>query len=140
MDGSQAGNPYLSGNFAPVASEDDFDLEVVGEIPAAISGAFYRNGPNPQFEPRGQYHWFIGDGMIHGFFVEDGKARYRNRYVRTPKWELEHAAGRALFSGFESPQRRSLHRRQGRRRRQHQHRLARRQADGAGRGAHAVRA
>ena len=95
MDGSQVSSPYLSGNFAPVASEDDFELEVVGEIPAAISGAFYRNGPNPQFEPRGQYHWFIGDGMIHGVFVDGGKARYRNRYVRTPKWELEHAAGRA---------------------------------------------
>src|SRR5277367_1578172 len=101
MDGSQVSNPYLSGNFAPVVSEDDFELEVVGEIPAAISGAFYRNGPNPQFEPRGQYHWFTGDGMIHGVFVEGGKARYRNRYVRTPKWRLENAAGRALFSGFD---------------------------------------
>jgi len=101
MDGSQVSNPYLSGNFAPVASEDDFELEVVGEIPAAIAGAFYRNGPNPQFEPRGHYHWFVGDGMIHGIFVDGGKARYRNRYVRTPKWELENAAGRALFSGFD---------------------------------------
>jgi carotenoid cleavage dioxygenase-like enzyme len=101
MDGSQVSNPYLSGNFAPVASEDDFELEVVGEIPAAIRGAFYRNGPNPQFEPRGFYHWFTGDGMIHGVFVEDGKARYRNRYVRTPKWEVEHEAGKALFGGFD---------------------------------------
>ena len=41
--------------------------------------------------------------MIHGFFVEDGKVRYRNRYVRTPKWELEHAAGRALFGAFGNP-------------------------------------
>ena len=101
MDGSQVSNAYLSGNFAPVRSEDDFELEVVGEIPAAIAGAFYRNGPNPQFEPRGHYHWFVGDGMIHGVFVDGGKARYRNRYVRTPKWELENAAGRALFSGFD---------------------------------------
>ena len=101
MDGSQVSNAYLSGNFAPVRSEDDFELEVVGEIPVAIAGAFYRNGPNPQFEPRGHYHWFVGDGMIHGVFVDGGKARYRNRYVRTPKWELENAAGRALFSGFD---------------------------------------
>ena len=101
MDGSQVSNPYLSGNFAPVASEDDFALEVVGEIPPQISGAFYRNGPNPQFEPRGFYHWFTGDGMIHGVFVENGKARYRNRYIRTPKWEIEHEAGKALFGGFD---------------------------------------
>jgi carotenoid cleavage dioxygenase len=103
MDGSQIVNPYLAGNFAPMRSEDDFELEVVGEIPAALAGTFYRNGPNPQFEPRDAYHWFSGDGMIHGFFVEDGKVRYRNRYVRTPKWELEHAAGEALFGTFGNP-------------------------------------
>ena len=73
MDGSPSTNSYLSGNFAPVRSEDDYDLEVAGEIPSGLRGAFYRNGPNPQFEPRGHYHWFTGDGMIHAFFVEDGK-------------------------------------------------------------------
>jgi carotenoid cleavage dioxygenase-like enzyme len=103
MDGSQVSSPYLTGNFAPVRSEDDFELEVTGEIPAGLAGAFYRNGPNPQFEPRDDYHWFSGDGMIHGFFVEDGKVRYRNRYVRTPKWELEHGAGEALFGTFGNP-------------------------------------
>ncbi len=101
MDGSLSTNPYLSGNFAPVRSEDDYDLEVVGEFPSGLRGAFYRNGPNPQFEPRGHYHWFTGDGMIHAFFVDGGKVAYRNRYVRTPKWELEHAAGKALFGGFD---------------------------------------
>ena len=101
MDDVVKTDPYLSGNFAPVRSEDDYELEVVGEIPRELNGAFYRNGPNPQFEPRGRYHWFTGDGMIHGFFVADGKVKYRNRYVRTPKWRLENAAGRALFNGFD---------------------------------------
>ncbi len=101
MDGSLPANPYLSGNFAPVADESDFVLEVVGEMPRDLAGAFYRNGPNPQFAPLGDYHWFTGDGMIHAVFVEDGKARYRNRYVRTPKWRAEAAAGRALFGGFD---------------------------------------
>ncbi|HEY2710226.1 MAG TPA: carotenoid oxygenase family protein [Caulobacteraceae bacterium] len=103
MDGSQVINTYLAGNFAPVRSEDDFELEVLGEIPAGLNGAFYRNGPNPQFEPRDTYHWFSGDGMIHGFYVEGGKVRYRNRYVRTPKWELEHSAGKSLFGTFGNP-------------------------------------
>ncbi len=103
MDGSQPVNPYLSGNFAPVQGEDDFDLTVTGEIPADLAGAFYRNGPNPQFTPPGDYHWFGGDGMIHGFFVEGGKVRYRNRYVRTNKWLKEHAAGRSLFGTFGNP-------------------------------------
>ncbi|MFL5297171.1 MAG: carotenoid oxygenase family protein, partial [Phenylobacterium sp.] len=98
MDGDVRINPYLSGNFAPVRSEDDFDLAVKGEIPRGLRGALFRIGPNPQFEPRdANHHWFFGDGMVHGFYVEDGKVRYRNRYVRTPKWELEHEHGRSLF-------------------------------------------
>jgi carotenoid cleavage dioxygenase-like enzyme len=101
MGGSQPINPYLAGNFAPVPDESDFGLTVSGEWPVALAGAFYRNGPNPQFAPLGDHHWFAGDGMIHGVFVEDGKARYRNRYVRTPKWRDEHAAGRSLFGGFD---------------------------------------
>jgi carotenoid cleavage dioxygenase len=103
MDGSQPINTYLAGNFAPVRSEDDFSLEVIGEFPAALAGAFYRNGPNPQFAPRDDYHWFSGDGMIHGVFVEDGKVSYRNCWVRTPKWVVENAAGHALFGTFGNP-------------------------------------
>lgn len=103
MDGDVRINPYLSGNFAPVRSEDDFDLEVVGEIPAGLKGTLYRTGPNPQFDPRGDYHWFSGDGMIHAFHVENGRVTYRNRYVRTPKWELENSQGRSLFGSFGNP-------------------------------------
>jgi len=64
-------NPYLAGNFAPVRSEDAFaDLPVTGEIPKGLNGSYYRNGPNPQFEPRDpNHHWFAGDGMVHAFHV-----------------------------------------------------------------------
>ena len=104
MDGEVRINPYLSGNFAPVRSEDDFDLEVTGEIPAGLRGALFRIGPNPQFDPRdADHHWFAGDGMVHGFYVQDGKVSYRNRYVRTPKWTLENEHGRALFGTFGNP-------------------------------------
>ena len=101
MDGDVRINPYLGGNFAPVRTEDDFDLKVIGEIPRELRGTLYRTGPNPQFEPLDpNYHWFTGDGMIHAFRVEDGKVSYKNRYVRTPKWALEHEHGRSLFAGF----------------------------------------
>src|SRR5579863_8679309 len=99
MDGAQPVDTYLSGNFAPMHQE--VALELFGRLPPELNGVFYRNGPNPQFEPRGQYHWFSGDGMVHAFFVEGGRVRYLNRYVRTPKWKLEHAAGRAMFGGFD---------------------------------------
>lgn len=104
MDGDVRLNPYLTGNFAPVRSEDDFDLTVRGEMPAGLRGALFRIGPNPQFEPRDDHHhWFAGDGMVHGFYVADGKVTYRNRYARTPKWLLENEHGRALFGTFGNP-------------------------------------
>ncbi|HUN50893.1 MAG TPA: carotenoid oxygenase family protein [Candidatus Sulfotelmatobacter sp.] len=98
-------HPYLSGNFAPILMECDApDLPVIGEIPKTLAGTLYRNGPNPQFAPRdGNYHWFGGDGMIHAFRIADGKVAYRNRWVRTPKWQLEHAAGKALFGSMGNP-------------------------------------
>ena len=38
MDGSPRINSFLSGNFAPVRSGDDFDLTVSGQIPARPGG------------------------------------------------------------------------------------------------------
>ena len=104
MDGEVRINPFLSGNFAPVRSEDDFELPVEGKLPAGLSGTLYRNGPNPQFEPRdANYHWFVGDGMLHAFTLGQGRVTYRNRWVRTNKWRLEHDAGQALFGSWGNP-------------------------------------
>ncbi len=130
-------NPYLSGNFAPVRTEDDFsDLPVKGIIHQEISGSYYRNGPNPQVEPRDpNHHWVAGDGMVHAFHIGGGKVSYRNRYVHTNKYEIEKDAGRSVFGTFGNPMTsRSRGRRAGQRCRQHQYRLAWRQASGARRG------
>ena len=79
------GNPYLVDNFAPVRDErDDADLEVTGSIPPELHGLLLRNGPNPIVDPDpASYHWFLGDGMLHGIELTGGKAGYRNRWVRT---------------------------------------------------------
>ena len=87
-------------NLAPIPMEADAPfLKIEGELPRDLNGTLYRNGPNPQFEAPGA-HWFVGDGMLHAFHIENGRASYRNRWVRTPKWLAEHDAGRALFGGF----------------------------------------
>ena len=44
-----------------------------------------------RFKPRGEYHLFAGDGMVHAFHIKDGKVDYRNRWVRTPAFEAERA-------------------------------------------------
>src|SRR5690606_23184571 len=79
------GNPYLSGNFAPVTEEiTAFDLPVTGEIPRELRGRLLRIGPNPVEPPDpARYHWFLGNGMVHGVRLRDGRAEwYRNRWVR----------------------------------------------------------
>ena len=72
-------------------------------MPKELCGTLYRNGPNPQFAPRGPYHWFGGDGMIHAFHIENGNVSYRNRWVRTPKWAVENEEGEGLFGTFGNP-------------------------------------
>lgn len=97
-------NPYLSGNFAPVNQETtENNLTVIGEIPRNLRGMFLRNGPNPQFLPIGQYHWFDGDGMIHGVHIENSKASYCNRFVQTRGYGLEKEANKPLWTGLLEP-------------------------------------
>lgn len=74
---------HLTGNFRPVTSElTAFDLPVTGLIPDELDGLFVRNGPNPVSGTSS--HWFLGNGMVHGVRLCDGRASwYRNRYVRT---------------------------------------------------------
>lgn len=81
-------NPYLTGIHTPLESETLLeDLVVTGTIPPALDGLYARNGPNPiQPEQAASYHWFIGDGMVHGVRLQGGKALwYRNRWVRSTK-------------------------------------------------------
>ncbi|MGJ5630215.1 carotenoid oxygenase family protein [Nostoc sp. CALU 1950] len=97
-------NPYLDRNFAPIREEITTDkLSVIGELPPELSGMFVRNGPNPQWTPIGQYHWFDGDGMLHGVQISNGIATYRNRYVQTAGWKKEREAGKAIWSGLLEP-------------------------------------
>jgi carotenoid cleavage dioxygenase-like enzyme len=94
-------NPFLGGNYAPWREEGDaYDLEIEGDLPRELNGALYRIGPNPHFTPAGRYHWFDGDGMVHAFVLRDGRAAYRNRYVRTAGLMAEMKVGRALYGGL----------------------------------------
>ncbi|EYF04359.1 carotenoid oxygenase family protein [Chondromyces apiculatus] len=97
-------NPYLQGNYAPYRAETETSaLELAsGEVPRALSGALYRMGPAPRYEPLDpvRYHWFDGDGMVDAFHFEDGRVSHRRRWVRTDKFQQEERAGRALFGGI----------------------------------------
>jgi len=79
-------SPFLTENFRPVREEiSTGPLTVTGSIPGHLDGRYLRIGPNPiaDVDPA-TYHWFLGDGMVHGVRLRDGKAQwYRSRYVRS---------------------------------------------------------
>jgi carotenoid cleavage dioxygenase-like enzyme len=99
-------NPYLKGPFRSNPREYNADtrsLKVIGEIPKDLDGMYVRNHHNQIHEPMGTYHPFDGDGMLHAILFKDGKADYRNRFVRTTGFYAEQAAGRSLWTGLLDP-------------------------------------
>ena len=97
---NEANQPDLRGNLAPIGDEITVDdCAVEGEIPAGLRGTFIRNGPNPVFEPRGSYHMFDGDGMLHGITFGDEGVSYRNRWIRSRGLGAELAHGAAVYPG-----------------------------------------
>jgi len=84
-------NTFLDANFGPVHEEvTAHDLTVTGAIPPELEGRLLRIGPNPTTPPDpATYHWFLGDGMVHGLRLRDGRAEwYRNRRVQGDDGEV----------------------------------------------------
>ena len=89
----------LSGPLKPMRFEVDVDDCIVrGEIPEQLSGGFYRVGPAWKRASRqGCNGFYAMDGMVQAAIFEEGRMSFRNRWVRTPKFLAEEAAGEAIF-------------------------------------------
>lgn len=98
-------HPYRSGAWRPQHKEwTATDMVVEGTIPDDLNGVYLRNTENPLVPAAQRYHPFDGDGMIHSMFFSNGKAEYRNRFIRTEGLLAELDAGGPLWSGLaESP-------------------------------------
>ncbi|MCY7277097.1 MAG: carotenoid oxygenase family protein, partial [Phormidesmis sp. CAN_BIN44] len=74
--------------------------EVEGQIPPELSGTLFRNGPG-LLDVNGQriQHPFDGDGMVCAIAIKNGRAHFRNRFVRTEGYVAEQKAGRILYRG-----------------------------------------
>ena len=95
---AEAEHPFLSGIHKPMAEELTLDgLRVDGTIPAALDGSYMRIGPNPFAPNSAGYHWFAGDGMVHAVRLKEGKASYRNRWIRSD--EVARLGGPAAAPG-----------------------------------------
>ena len=74
--------------------------DIEGEIPPELTGTLFRNGPG-LLDIGGMpvHHPFDGDGMISSFTFKDGKAYFRNRFVRTEAYVAEQEEGKILYRG-----------------------------------------
>ncbi len=92
-------HPFLVGIHAPMRSELTLrDLPVIGSIPADLDGRYLKMGANPVSPDPAGHHWFLGDGMVHGLALRDGRAPwYRNRWIGSRSAAA--ALGRAAASG-----------------------------------------
>ncbi|WP_460062547.1 carotenoid oxygenase family protein [Streptomyces sp. YKOK-I1] len=90
------------GYFAPSRIEADvYDLEVEGEIPRDLDGAFLRNAADAQYPPNHPLDIFLnGDGMVTKIRIKDGHADLQTRFVRTERFVAERKARRSLVGAY----------------------------------------
>jgi all-trans-8'-apo-beta-carotenal 15,15'-oxygenase len=79
----------------------DVPLQVQGELPPALDGVLFRNGPG-RFERGGvpYAHPFDGDGHIVRLDIGSTGVRFSNRFVRSAEFVAEERAGRMLYRNF----------------------------------------
>ena len=94
--------PTIKGNFEAQENEYDYWVtDIEGKVPSDLTGSFFRNGPG-RLKLGGEVvgHWFDGDGMIARTTFTGGKVHFSNKFIRTPKYVDETAAGKFLYRGF----------------------------------------
>ncbi|GAB3618269.1 carotenoid oxygenase family protein [Okibacterium endophyticum] len=86
---------------------DIHGLECIqGEIPAHLDGTYYKvvmDRQYPKFVDEGTLGNFNDDGMAISFRFSKGRVDYKSRFIRTPRFQAERAAGRALFGRYRNP-------------------------------------
>jgi carotenoid cleavage dioxygenase len=82
---------------------DIADCEVDGRLPADLSGAFYRVGPDAQYPLAPGNIPFDGEGHASMFRFKDGHVSYKSRYVRNQRYMAQAEAHRILFPMYRNP-------------------------------------
>jgi len=110
--------PGASGGTHPVSASGGFpstpaklfrvetdiaDLEIEGHVPADLSGAFYRVGPDAQYPMNPHNIPFDGEGHVGMFRIQDGRVSYKSRFVRNQRYKAQAEAHRILFPMYRNP-------------------------------------
>lgn len=93
------------GFFAPMRFEGMIeDCEVTGAVPTDMDGMFVRVGGEFYYPPKFPHDAPLhSDGYISTFRIRDGRVSYNGRYIRTPRFEANLAAGRQQFGLYRNP-------------------------------------
>jgi len=80
------------------------DCEVIGALPAALEGTFYRLGGDWLYPPRfADDAPFNADGYISMFRFANGSVDYKGRFVRTERYAAQRAVRRQRFGRYRNP-------------------------------------
>ena len=90
-----------SKGYRSLREEHDYWIDdIEGQIPPDLHGTLFRNGPG-LLDINGQRvrHPFDGDGMVCAITFQEGRAHFRNRFVKTQGYLEEQEAGKILYRG-----------------------------------------
>lgn len=79
----------------------NIDLPVKGFIPDWLNGTLIRNGPvTISIDGKTNEHWFDGLAMLHRFHLNEGRAIYTNRFLRSEAYDAVFDKKTLAYLGF----------------------------------------
>lgn len=92
---------YLRDKFSPVIDENTIEIEHQNpKFQKLKKRVFVQIGSNPKHIEDDDYHWFDGDGMVHGVFFNNTNIVYQNRWIRTKRLEVENKWNKKMYLHF----------------------------------------
>ncbi|WP_394836638.1 carotenoid oxygenase family protein [Pendulispora rubella] len=94
-----AGAPlFLGGLTTNLAEEQRYAATLTGTVPRDLRGTLYRNGPGIFQRGGARIATLLdGDGMVIAWRFTDAGIEFQNRFVQTPRFTEETAAGTFLY-------------------------------------------
>ena len=92
---------YLKDSFTPVQEEKTLYINHSNHLFDKISNSFFAQiGSNPKYVEDEDYHWFDGDGMIHGIFINKSQIVYQNKWIQTKRFQVENKWNKKMYLYF----------------------------------------
>ena len=92
---------YLKDSFMPVFEEKTLQVDHDSPLFNKLQNSFFAQiGSNPKYVEDEDYHWFDGDGMIHGVFLNESRLTYQNKWIQTKRFQVENKWKKKMYLYF----------------------------------------